>query len=177
MEHIVEQTSGLLRFLNSIQADSSSLQYNILDEEIDFVSEYYTPNLQLSELSKKVLYEIQNNNIKTAEQDFNVDSMVNKIEKTSLKVQAPRVYRIMQNIVLEAYAVINCFLENPETLKYLTSKDIMITRENINYIADFLSDYDEYRSVITDLRELEICFGYLEYQLPLIKKESEAQWD
>ncbi len=42
----------------------------------------------------------------------------------------------------------------------------MITRENINYIADFLSDYDEYRSVITDLRELEICFGYLEYQPP-----------
>lgn len=174
MEHKVEQTSGLLRFLNSIQTDGSSIQYNILDEETTFVSKFYTPNLQLSELSKKVLYDIQNNNIKTAEQDFNVDSMVNKIEKTTLKVQAPRIYRIMQNVVLEAYAIINCFLENPESLKYLTSTDIMIARENINYIADFLSDYDEYRSVITDLRELEICFGYLEYQLPLIKKESEV---
>ncbi|ANT44778.1 hypothetical protein HOR18_gp115 [Staphylococcus phage vB_SscM-1] len=174
MEHKVEQTSGLLRFLNSIQTDGSSIQYNILDEETTFVSKFYTPNLQLSELSKKVLYDIQNNNIKTAEQDFNIDSMVNKIEKTTLKVQAPRIYRIMQNIVLEAYAIINCFLENPESLKYLTSTDIMIARENINYIADFLSDYDEYRSVITDLRELEICFGYLEYQLPLIKKESEV---
>ncbi|QQV88500.1 hypothetical protein [Staphylococcus phage ZCSS1] len=174
MEHKVEQTSGLLRFLNSIQTDGSSIQYNILDEETTFVSKFYTPNLQLSELSKKVLYDIQNNNIKTAEQDFNVDSMVNKIEKTTLKVQAPRIYRIMQNVVLEAYAIINCFLENPESLKYLTSTDIMIARENINYIADFLSDYDEYRSVITDLRELEICFGYLEHQLPLIKKESEV---
>lgn len=173
MKHIVEQTSGLLRFLNSIQADGASLQYNVLDEEVNFVSMYYTPKLQLSDLSKKVLYDIQHNNIRTAEQDFNIDSMVNKIEKTSLKVQSPRIYKIMQNIVLEAYAIINCFLENPKSLKYLTATDIMITRENINYVADFLSDYEEYLSVITDLRELDICFGYLEHQLPLIKKESE----
>lgn len=174
MEHIVEQTSGLLRFLNSIRTDGSSVQFNILDDEIDFISKYYTPNLELSELSKKVLYDIQNKNIKTAEQDFNVDSMVNKIEKTSLKVQAPRMYQILQNVVLEAYAIINCFLENPSSLKYLTSRDVMIARENTNYVADFLSEYDEYTSVITDLRELDICFGYLEHQLPLIKKESEV---
>lgn len=135
------------------------------------MSRYYTPNIQLSELAQRVLNDIQHNNIKTAEKDLNKNSIVNKIDKTMLKVQAPRIYFILQTIIMESYAIVNCFVENIDSLVYLTERDVKIARENLNYVADYLSDYEEYSSVVTDLRELDICFGYIELQLPLIKKE------
>lgn len=171
MRHEIYQTASLLRFLNTINLNNTNIQYNLLDERIGFVSRYYTPNIQLSELAQRVLNDIQHNNIKTAEKDLNKNSIVNKIDKTMLKVQAPRIYFILQTIIMESYAIVNCFVENIDSLVYLTERDVKIARENLNYVADYLSDYEEYSSVVTDLRELDICFGYIELQLPLIKKE------
>ncbi|AGR48163.1 hypothetical protein [Staphylococcus phage vB_SepM_ phiIPLA-C1C] len=171
MRHEIYQTASLLRFLNNINLNNTNIQYNLLDERIGFVSRYYTPNIQLSELAQRVLNDIQHNNIKTAEKDLNKNSIVNKIDKTMLKVQAPRIYFILQTIIMESYAIVNCFVENIDSLVYLTERDVKIARENLNYVADYLSDYEEYSSVVTDLRELDICFGYIELQLPLIKKE------
>ena len=171
MRHEIYQTASLLRFLNNINLNNTNIQYNLLDENIGFVSRYYTPNIQLSELAQRVLNDIQHNNIKTAEKDLNKNSIVNKIDKTMLKVQAPRIYFILQTIIMESYAIVNCFVENIDSIVYLTERDVKIARENLNYVADYLSDYGEYSSVVTDLRELDICFGYIELQLPLIKKE------
>lgn len=171
MRHEIYQTASLLRFLNNINLNSTNIQYNLLDENIGFVSRYYTPNIQLSELAQRVLNDIQHNNIKTAEKDLNKNSIVNKVDKTMLKVQAPRIYFILQTIIMESYAIVNCFVENIDSIVYLTERDVKIARENLNYVADYLSDYEEYSSVVTDLRELDICFGYIELQLPLIKKE------
>lgn len=171
MRHEIYQTASLLRFLNNINLNNTNIQYNLLDERIGFVSRYYTPNIQLSELAQRVLNDIQHNNIKTAEKDLNKNSIVNKIDKTMLKVQAPRIYFILQTIIMESYAIVNCFVENIDSIVYLTERDVKIARENLNYVADYLSDYEEYSSVVTDLRELDICFGYIELQLPLIKKE------
>lgn len=171
MRHEIYQTASLLRFLNNINLNNTNIQYNLLDENIGFVSRYYTPNIQLSELAQRVLNDIQHNNIKTAEKDLNKNSIVNKIDKTMLKVQAPRIYFILQTIIMESYAIVNCFVENIDSIVYLTERDVKIARENLNYVADYLSDYEEYSSIVTDLRELDICFGYIELQLPLIKKE------
>lgn len=171
MRHEIYQTASLLRFLNNINLNSTNIQYNLLDENIGFVSRYYTPNIQLSELAQRVLNDIQHNNIKTAEKDLNKNSIVNKVDKTMLKVQAPRIYFILQTIIMESYAIVNCFVENIDSIVYLTERDVKIARENLNYVADYLSDYEEYSSIVTDLRELDICFGYIELQLPLIKKE------
>lgn len=171
MRHEIYQTASLLRFLNNINLNSTNIQYNLLDENIGFVSRYYTPSIQLSELAQRVLNDIQHNNIKTAEKDLNKNSIVNKIDKTMLKVQAPRIYFILQTIIMESYAIVNCFVENIDSIVYLTERDVKIARENLNYVADYLSDYEEYSSIVTDLRELDICFGYIELQLPLIKKE------
>ena len=161
MRHEIYQTASLLRFLNNINLNSTNIQYNLLDENIGFVSRYYTPNIQLSELAQRVLNDIQHNNIKTAEKDLNKNSIVNKIDKTMLKVQAPRIYFILQTIIMESYAIVNCFVENIDSIVYLTERDVKIARENLNYVADYLSDYEEYSSIVTDLRELDICFGYI----------------
>lgn len=171
MNNYIPQPQGLLRFLNGLDLDMSYTHMNLLDEEVPFVSKFYTPQIQLSELARIKLKEIKSTDIPTLERTFNNNTIVNKVEQTSLKLQSPRMYLIMQSIVMEAYAIVNCFVESPEYLKYLTEKDVAIVRSNVNYVADYLSDYEEYNSIVLDLRDLDLCFGSLELQLPLIKSE------
>ena len=172
MDNFIPQPQGLLRFLNALDTDLTSSHMNLLDEEVSFVSKFYTPQLQLSELAKKVLTNLKTDDIPVLEREFNDNTIIHKANNTLLKVQAPRMYMILQSIVLEAYAIVNCFVENPSSLKYLTEEDISITRENLNYVADYLGNYDDYNSVVLDLRDLDLCFSAIELQLPLIKKEA-----
>lgn len=174
MNNFISQPQGLLRFLSGLDTELTTSHMNLLDEEVSFVSEFYTPQLQLSELAKKKLVEIQTDDVPVLEREFNENTIVHKANNTLLRVQAPRMYLILQSIVLEAYAIVNCFVESPQSLKYLTEEDVSIVRANVNYVADYLSDYDEYNSVVLDLRDLDLCFGSIELQLPLIKKEANS---
>ncbi|AAX92367.1 virion component [Staphylococcus phage Twort] len=171
MRHIIEQPSGLLSYLNSINNDTRHLNFNILDEELMFVSRFYTPRLQLSELALKTLKEIQEDKIPKKERYFNTNTIPEKVKNSSLQLQNPRVYYILQIIILEAYAIVNCFLENPENLVYLTDKDMDIVVRNIAYTIDYLTDFEEYNSLVLDLRQLEMNLNNVKLQLPLLKKE------
>ena len=119
-----------------------------------------------------ILKEINEDRIKMSPVDFNDNTIVTKVRDTDIKSQAPRIYLIIQTIVLEAYAIVNCFLENPSSLKYLSKKDVQIVRENINYVCDYLGDFEDYISVVSELRELDINFGYIENQIEVIKGDS-----
>lgn len=171
MNNYIAQPQGLLRFLNGLDLDMNNTRMNLLDENVQFVSRFYTPHIQLSELALMKLKEIKSDDIPTLERQFNENTIVVKTESSDLKLQSPRMYNILQTIVLESYAIVNCFVESPDSLRYLTEDDLRITRQNINYVADYLSDYYEYNSIVLDLRDLDLCFGSLELQLPLIKKE------
>ncbi|WNM50892.1 hypothetical protein Alsa3_CDS0023 [Staphylococcus phage Alsa_3] len=143
----------------------------MLDTEITFVSKFYTPTLKLSTISNKILKEMKNGKIPITSYDVTNNTIVNKIENTNIKSQAPRIYLILQTIILEAYSLVNTFLENEENIEYISANDILIVRDNINYVCDYLADYPEYASIISDLRNLELNFGYIEKQLGVIKGE------
>ncbi len=171
MRHIIEQPSGLLTYLNSIHNDTRYLNFNLLDEEIMFVSRFYTPRLQLSELSLRTLKEIQEDKIPKKERYFNTNTIPEKVKNSSLQLQNPRVYYILQTIILEVYSIVNCFIENPDNLVYLTDKDMDIIVSNIAYTIDYLTEYEEYNSLVLDLRQLEMNLNNIKLQLPLLKKE------
>ena len=133
MNNFIPQPQGLLRFLNALDTDLTSSHMNLLDEEVSFVSKFYTPQLQLSELAKKVLTNLKTDDIPVLEREFNDNTIIHKANNTLLKVQAPRMYMILQSIVLEAYAIVNCFVENPSSLKYLTEEDRKSTRLNSSH--------------------------------------------
>lgn len=171
MQHRIEQTNGLISFIRNIKGDfDNNVVINVLDDNLHFVSRYYTPTLRLSTLSINILKEINSDRVAISPVDFNNNTIVTKVKETNIKSQAPRIYLIIQTIVLEAYAIVNCFLENPSSLKYLTKKDVQVVRENINYVCDYLGDYEEYISVVDELRELDINFGYIENQIDVIKE-------
>ncbi|XWX29927.1 hypothetical protein KQUDLBSD_CDS0087 [Staphylococcus phage PG-2021_40] len=170
MQHRIEQTNGLISFIRNIKGDfENNVVRNVLDDNVNFVSRYYTPTLRLSTLSINILKEINSDRITISPVDFNNNTIVTKVNDTNIKSQAPKIYLIIQTIVLEAYAIVNCFLENPSSLKYLTKKDVQVVRENINYVCDYLGDFEEYISVVDELRELDINFGYIENQIDIIK--------
>lgn len=172
MIHRLEQTTGLLSFFRTIQADyENTVLENMLDTDITFVSKFYTSTLKLSTISNKILKEMKNGKVPITSYDVTNNSIVNKIENTNIKVQAPRIYLILQTIILEAYSLVNTFLENEENIEYISANDILITRDNINYVCDYLADYPEYASIVSDLRNLELNFGYIEKQLGVIKGE------
>lgn len=170
MDYRIRQTSSLLRFLKTIDvADDTRVLANRLDGELTFTSLYYTPNLVLSELAVKSLQDIKSNVIPYTDTDINKDSIVNQLRKTDLSIREPGVYQLIQTIVLEAFALINSVTESPSALKYITKKDISLTRDNINYVADYLGDFPDYITLLERIRELDISFGYIENQLDLMK--------
>lgn len=170
MQYRIRQTSSLLRFLRTLDVlDDSRKVYNRLDSELTFTSEFFTPNLILSELATKVLADIKSNAIPYTDIDINKDSIVNHIRKTDLAIRQPGIYQMLQTIVLESFSLINTVTETPTALKYVTKQDIKTARENLNYVADYLGSFDDYITIVSKLRELDICFGYLENQLDLMK--------
>lgn len=170
MDYRIRQTSSLLRFLKTIDVSNDTrVLANRLDGELTFTSKYYTPNLILSELAVKALQDIKSDVVPHTDTDINKESIVNSLRKTDLAIKEPGVYQILQTIVLEAFALINSVTESPTALKYVTKKDIALTRENINYVSDYLGDYPDYITVLDKLRELDISFGYIENQLDLMK--------
>lgn len=172
MEHRLPQTTGLLTFIRHINYQGNDIiTRNILDDNLSFVSKYYTPHLHLSTLASKLLDDINNGRVPVSEFDVNKNNIVKNIDKTSIKRQAPRIYLIIQSIILEAYSIVNCFYENPKAMEYLTSEDISKARDNIDYVCDYLGDFDDYITVVDDLRALDINFGYIQKHLKLIKGE------
>src|SRR5699024_6996871 len=91
--NFIPQPQGLLRFLNALDTDLTASNMNLLDEEVSFVSKFYTPQLQLSELAKKVLTNLKTDDIPVLEREFNDNTIIHKANNTLLKVQAPRMYR------------------------------------------------------------------------------------
>lgn len=171
MRHIIEQPSGLLSYLNAINNDVRHLNFNLLDEEVMFISKFYTPRLQLSELSRKMLKEIDDGTIPVRERYFNTNTIPEKVKNSSLQLQNPRIYYIIQTIILETYSIVNCFVENPQNLRYLSDNDMHVLVDNLSYTIDYLSDYEEYNSLVLDLRQLELNLNNIKLQLPLLKKE------
>lgn len=170
MKHELIQSASLIRFLNKLNkgtvTNQTGTKYGFLVMELDFVSDYYTPRIEISEVSEEILTDIRNNEIITTGDDVTDSTIIKKVEASDLEELAPNIYKLLQMVILESYTIVNCFTENTEQLHRITAEDIKRVRENLNYVTDFMGSYSRYSNIIPDLRQLDICFGYLEHQLP-----------
>ena len=171
MQQIIEQPLSLVKFLADIEITSSNMTGNLLDKELSFVSYFYTPNLNISIVGQEVLDFLKNGNVKISTSDLDTKSLVKRIEKSNLRKTNSTVYRILQITILEIYAIVNTFKENQENIEKMKQSDLIKLSQNIEYVCDFLGDYDEYSSIIEDLRNISLDVDYVKLQLPLIKTE------
>lgn len=171
MEQIIPQPPELVKFLTSIEITDSIMSTNMVDDELDFVSFFYTPNLQISRLAQKNLEFLREGSVELTAHDLTEKSLIKRLKKSSLKRQNSKMYRLLQFIILEVYTAVNTIMENRQNIKDMKMEDLERVSNNIAYVCDYLGDSDEYSSIIKDLRNISLDVDYIKLQLPLIKKE------
>lgn len=175
MKQIIEQPLTLVRYLSEIEINNSNLTGNLLDKDLSFVSKYYTPNLKISLVGQDNLEYLKKGNVKLSNQDLDNKSLIKRIEKTNLKKTNSTVYRLLQIIILETYSIVNTFKENQDNIEKIKKSDLQRVSQNIEYVCDFLGDFEEYNSIIEDLRNISLDVNYIKLQLPLIQSEGDNE--
>lgn len=161
-----------MRFIKYLNVDENGgITRNILDDTPNYVSRFYTPQMQVSKTSSNILDIIKTENITEVNTELTEDTVTKKLLDSDLKLMNPYVYQLAQTIVLECFSLIYSLEESPEMMKYIEESDIQQTRENIQYIADCLGDNKDYSEIVTDLHSMDIALGYIQKQVPLIKEE------
>lgn len=150
---------------------------NKLDKETDFVSRFYTPHSSIGELSRKVLESIQAKEIRTTSGDLEYDSLGYLIQHSKLLKVHPNLKRYFQIIFLEVLSIEIAIDYVPELRELMDENVIKRVRENIKYTLDVISLDPRFTKIIEHLQNLEVDLGYIEAQVPVIKKDGEGLID
>lgn len=171
------QSSDLLRFIQYLNIDSyGNVITNVIDdEEPNFISRFYTPHFRVNKVSEKVLERIQDKDIVANNTTLDKDSLTYKLTQTGLKLSAPKIYQLAQATVLDAFSLIYTIEEERELIKYFEQEDIQQTRESVQYLIDYLGNDQKYSSIAMDFMGMDTALGYIQGQVPLLKKEQREE--
>lgn len=165
--------SVLLRFISSYEiAPNNELVLNTLDKEASFVSRFYTPRLRVSELASRVLRDIEGEQIKPVNRNPVEGSFLDKITKSNLRAENPRLYQIAKIIMLEVFSVVYLVDYKPEYAEYLSEAELRQARVNVKYFLDAISGQDKYLDLVEHLHNFDISLGYIQGQVPVLKGET-----
>lgn len=166
----VYQSTDLMRFIKTMNISTDGkIVTNILDEEPNYISRFFTPNLQVNKLSSKILDLLESEEIQEVNTDLSQDTVTKKILDSDLKLVNSYVYKLCQAVVLECFSLIYAIEERPELMQYIDEKDIQLTRENTKYVIDNLGSDNQYTSIVEDLTNMDIALGYIQKQLKMIQ--------
>lgn len=166
----VYQSTDLMRFIKTMNISTDGkIVTNILDEEPNYISRFFTPNLQVNKLSSNILDLLESEEIQEVNTDLSQDTVTKKILDSDLKLVNSYVYKLCQSVVLECFSLIYAIEERPELMQYIDEKDIQLTRENTKYVIDNLGSDNQYTSIVEDLTNMDIALGYIQKQLKMIQ--------
>jgi len=166
----VYQSTDLMRFIKTMNISTDGkIVTNILDEEPNYISRFFTPKLQVNKLSSNILDLLESEEIQEVNTDLSQDTVTKKILDSDLKLTNSYVYKLCQAVVLECFALIYAIEERPELMQYIDEKDIQLTRENTKYVIDNLGSDNQYTSIVEDLINMDIALGYIQKQLKMIQ--------
>lgn len=166
----VYQSTDLMRFIKTMNISTDGkIVTNILDEEPNYISRFFTPNLQVNKLSYNILDLLESEEIQEVNTDLSQDTVTKKILDSDLKLVNSYVYKLCQSVVLECFSLIYAIEERPELMQYIDEKDIQLTRENTKYVIDNLGSDNQYTSIVEDLTNMDIALGYIQKQLKMIQ--------
>ncbi|AMQ66611.1 hypothetical protein BH753_gp129 [Bacillus phage Shbh1] len=164
----LEKPIELLRFISDIKVlEDGIVPIDTLDHQ-PFVSELYTPNYSLSVLARITQSVLSKGDIEPTSHDLEPHTIVYKILHSDLADESPDVYLLMRLVVLESFALVYHIDEERKQLIYTSPRDIVIIRNNINYIGDYFSTVERFRPMIETLRDMSVALGYIENQIDVI---------
>lgn len=146
---------------------------NQLDKETDFVSQYFTPHSSIGELSRKILETIHARELLTTNSKIKKDSLGDLILNSNLLKVHPNLRQYIQIILLESLAIEIAIDHIPKLREHMSEEDIDKVRENIVYALDIISVDPRFTEIYKHLQELYIDLGYIQAQIPVIKRDGE----
>ena len=159
-----------MRFIRYIQVDElGDVVTNVIDDEPNFISRFYTPQFRVNKISSDILAFINDNDIGELNVQLSKDSLTYKLLISGLKLSAPYMYQLAQTVVLECFALIYAIEENQDMFRYIDEDDVKTTRENVKYIIDYMGENKDYTDIIMDLHSVDVALGYIQKQIPVIQ--------
>jgi len=168
----MKYASELIRFISSIPVlIDGTVPMNRTDEDNPFVSQLYTPTYSLSTISRLVQNLLVSGKIEVVEAETDGTTIVHRAFNSNLASAYPRIYLLLRIAVLESFSILYMIDNDPIQLQYVSKRDILRARENLNYLADFFGTKPAYYSFIENMRDMNISLGYLENQIEVIMDE------
>lgn len=166
----IRHPASLIRFISYLETDPDNvIVNNVIDQEPNFISRFYTPNLRISPLASKVLKELQDNSFLTTNRDVSPNSLIGQLSNSNLKAENPHLYQIAQTIVLESFSLIYAIEDKEELIKFISADDINLVRTNLKYLLDAIGTNHKYTDMIENIQQMDVTLGYIEAQVPVIK--------
>lgn len=165
----IKKPLDLVKFVSNINVLSDgTIPFNVLDDTQQFVSTLYKPVYSLSSVARLTLEDINSDKIELINVELDPNTIVAQVMKSDLATFNPKIYVLMVAVVLESFALLYSIEAASTNLQYVSAKDFLRIKENINYLADYFGTQKRYRSMIETLRNMHISFGYIENQVDVI---------
>lgn len=162
----IRKPLDLVRFVSSVPVlPDGTIPLNEMGNTTQFVSSLYTPSFSVSALARLTLDDIKQNKIELINVPLDPRTIVAQVMDSDLATYNPRVYVLVCSVVLESFSLLYSIEETRTSLQYVTKKDILKIKQNINYIADYFGTERKYRKMIETMRDIDISIGYLENQV------------
>ncbi|AMO26003.1 hypothetical protein Blue_180 [Bacillus phage Deep Blue] len=162
----IRKPLDLVRFVSSFSVlPDGTIPLNEMGSTVQFESNLYTPSFSVSALARLTLDDIKQNKIEVVNVPLDPRTIVSQVMSSDLATYNPRVYVLVCAVVLESFALLYSIEETRTSLQYVTKKDILKIKQNVNYIADYFGTERKYRKMIETLRDIDISIGYLENQV------------
>lgn len=167
--NVTIQPVDLIRFISNIPVtEEGAIPINTIESEPLFQSDLFKPSFFLTILARMGQNIIKSGKIEVRDIPLGDHTIVSKAINTDISSYEPRLYLLLRATVLESFSLVYYIEQEQQALQYVTQKDIQRIRENINYLADYMSTVPKYRFMIDTMRTMNISLGYLEHQIEVI---------
>jgi len=168
----INQSYELIRYISNIAiASDGTIIRNEITTGNTYVSDLYTPTYAVSVLARITYNMLNSDKIKLVNTPIEKGTFTRLVLDSDIATQAPNIHLLIRAILLESFSLVYSINEERDNLKYITEKDIRRLKENINYIADYMSTEEKYFHMIEHLRNMYIAIGYIEHQIDVIMNE------
>lgn len=168
----IEKPIDLIRFISGIRVmEDGTIPLNDLESDHEFESRWYKPTYSLSVLGRITQNDLTKGLIEPTDHELDKETIVYQAINSKLADLSPNVYLLLKITVLECFALVYHIDENRRPLTYVSDRDILLIKQNMNYIADYFSTQEDLHFMIESMNNMVIALGYIEHQINLITQE------
>ena len=166
-------SADLYRFLHGLSFDKNGVVIeNELDKTSNYISKYYTPNLTVSLISTEAKSSIFLDSTTGYNDTTDPDSLLYKIQNSTIAVETPGIYRLCQVAIMDFYSISYAYHDDNTLFKDLTTADMDKTIANCLYLADYFSGDTRYTDIASLFTNAVAALGVLKNNLVTLKGDN-----